>query len=107
MRPLGIDLGVIGSPIATIGPPSCPGASLRLNRDEMYEYEKGGEKFVTPRNELPFDARGDARVRCSGLVEQVMKPTHGTQYYGLCSSCSGLETRHRAALRELAKQAPR
>ena len=104
MRRIGIDLGVLepGKPLP-YRVPDCPGALLRVNRDEFDEYAKGGEQFVTPRRDIPFDARGDARVMCRNEVMRAPNPRGVMVEYGLCRSCSELEKRHRDVLRALAR----
>ena len=103
MRRIGVDLGAIDAP--PIGPSvsECPGALLRLSRDEYREYERGGERFLTPCRDVPFDARGDVRLMCSNQVMSQRGCSGHIIEYGLCASCSGLEARHREALRTLKK----
>lgn len=85
----------------------CPGASIRITRDDMREMQRDGERFTTD-TRIPATGYGTARVHCTGVLEQVPaeqtepgrpKAAHFVTYYGLCSSCSGLEERNRAALR--------
>ena len=102
---LGIDLGTLGAErLPAPWVPDCPGARLRLTRADYDAYTAGGELFETPRKEVPYDAYGDARVRCGQPVGQIPKTSSGAAlYYGLCHSCSGLELRNRQDLSERAK----
>jgi hypothetical protein len=88
--------------LAPIAPP-CPGASLRLDRDQYRAMRQGGETFRPTgpgEDPIPVDALGNVRVSCSQPVAQLPKTASGNvQYYGLCHSCSGLEVENRRWLR--------
>jgi hypothetical protein len=105
MARLGIDLGVLEArrlPDPRV--PDCPGAMLRLTRHDYDSYVQGGELFETARKDIPFDAYGSARVRCSQFVAEIPRTSGGHKlFYGLCHSCSGLELRNRQDLSERAK----
>lgn len=102
---LGVDIGALDTerlPDPLV--PECPGAKLRLTRHDFDTYVQGGEYFETERKDIPFDGYGDARVRCEQPVAQLPKTmSMSPQYYGLCTSCSGLEVRNRQELRDRAK----
>jgi hypothetical protein len=105
MKRLGIDLGTLtDQPVPLTDAPDCPGAALRVSRDMVAELERGGERFLPAKEPVPFNAMGNARVRCSNRVAQLPKTASGAvQFYGLCHSCSALEADNRAALRERAR----
>lgn len=81
--------------------PQCPGARLRVTKQDFDDLVRGHEVFVTQRSELPSNGYGDARVRCTQLVLVIPSTAaKHRQYYGLCSSCSGLELDNRETLRQ-------
>jgi hypothetical protein len=105
MKPLGIDLAKLGAEAPALAtPPDCPGARLRVTRHDYDQLVEGQERFMTKRQDVPYDGYGDARIWCTGTVAQIPKTvTGGALYYGLCLSCSGLEADNRAMLRERAR----
>ena len=98
---IGIDLGALGQ--RTAERPrhrECPGALLPITRNTFDSFVDGGELFVTRRKDMPSDgSKADARVYCRREVMSKARSIGGTVYYGLCSSCSGLEADLRAELR--------
>lgn len=106
MKRLGFDLSQLGVEPLNTKPraPDCPGARLRISREEYDTISRGGERFQTRREDIPFNALGDARILCSQPVAQLPKTSSGNmQFYGLCHSCSGLEVDNRENLRARAK----
>jgi hypothetical protein len=106
MRPVGIDLAklIAGEKLPDDFEPDCPGARLRVTRQDYDDLVRGGEHFQTARQDMPFDGYGDARVRCSMQVAPMVNTASKSRlHYGLCHSCSGLEADNRANLRERAK----
>ncbi len=97
MKRLGIDIGAIGGEPPKLGTAdNCPGALLRITRYDYDQYTARGERFQTPRQDIPFNAYGSVRVRCTGHVAQIPKTASGAvQHYGLCHSCAGLEFTNR------------
>lgn len=109
MNRIGFDLGVLDDPQPAVhrGPAPCPGACLRVNLDEYDAYVRGGERFQTARREISANERTDARVMCSREVMTKKGCAGHLIEYGLCASCSGLEFRHREAMRALVGGGPR
>jgi hypothetical protein len=105
MKRLGIDLGTLDAPPALpTTAPNCPGGLVRVTRHDFDEYVRGGERFITPRQDIPFDAYGSARIWCQNQVAEIPKTSAGAKtYYGLCTSCSGAELKNRTELRARAK----
>lgn len=108
MKNLGVDIAKLiemaNDPLHDAVVPSCPGARLRLTRGDYDNLSSRGERFASRRDDIPFDAMGDARVFCDREVGTLPRTASGnTQYYGLCHSCSGLEADNRRILRERAK----
>lgn len=97
-EPERLNVGGDGQPI---GRPSwCSGASLRCTRDEVREYRQSGVQFATFDHD-PWKGggeRADVRVRC--LTDELALNVDAFRYtFGVCSSCSILEGRHRAMMR--------
>lgn len=85
----------------------CPGASIRITREDMREMQRQGERFTTD-TRIPGSGYGSARVHCTNLVEPIRpeppqpgrpQQPHMVGHYGLCSSCHGLEESNRGTLR--------
>lgn len=69
---------------------TCPGALLVVTREEYDEMRRGGEVFVTKRDDVPVEGRASARLFCKGTVLREEKM--GVMYYAaLCSSCTEAE----------------
>ena len=106
MKPLGemygIDLSALnGAPLGSRPTPECPGARLRITREDAKEMVRAWETFRTDGTKLPAEGYGDARVWCSGLVEIGPKGVSGEPVmYGLCASCQRAEEFNRQMLRE-------
>lgn len=78
---------------------TCPGAMLVVTREEYDEMRRGGEVFVTRRDDVPTDGRASVRLFCKGTVLREEKM--GVMYFcALCSSCTEAERR----MRELARR---
>jgi hypothetical protein len=61
-----------------------------VTREEYDEMRRGGEVFVTKRDDVPTDGRGSARLFCKGTV--LREERMGIQYfYALCASCTEAE----------------
>lgn len=102
MRPLGIDLGSL-VPAAdwrdtAFVQPLCPGALVRVTRDDLSDMVRGGEVFEQEGTMVPRGGYGHARVRCGRELEGLVGRAGHVQYYGLCPSCSRLEADNRATL---------
>lgn len=105
MKPIGIDLAklIAGEALPPDLVPDCPGARLRVLRSDYDKLTQGGERIRTPRQDIPAEAYGDARIACGNPVAELANTASGArQFYGLCHSCSGLEADNRATLRERA-----
>lgn len=101
MKPIGIDLGKMasGEVPALNEAPSCPGAQLRVTRDDLKTYIQGGEIFLEG-PPMPKDGYGSVRVACRASCEEVSGgKTQYRQWFGLCRSCSQIEEDNRAVLR--------
>lgn len=103
-RPERIDV-IVGDGVQTQRNLDCPGALLVINRHEYDELSRSGEVFRTKRQELPVDARGDARVVCSGQVMTKAGLAGDLVLYALCASCASLESNCRQEARARAEQA--
>lgn len=102
MKPIGIDLAALikGQPLPADFVPPCPGARLRILRADYDDMVQGGDRFVSRREDIPYNAYGDARVYCVADVAELPTTAAKTrQFYGLCHSCSGLEADNRSKLR--------
>lgn len=106
MKPIGdvygIDLSALnGAPLGQRPTPECPGARIRITRNDAREMAKNGEEFRSEGTNLPREGYGDARLRCTNFVEVGPKGVSGEPIqYGLCSSCSRAEEDNRLMLRE-------
>lgn len=85
----------------------CPGALLRLTREDYAAMRRGGEVFSTSVHDLPASGRGDARVLCHQDVAEIRVPQYkrpdGRTVYAvydaaLCRSCAELERINRSSL---------
>lgn len=104
MKRIGVDLAGLDAPPIQAAAPDCPGARLRITRAEYDALAAGGERFGSKRQDIPYDALGDARILCGDACPQIPKTTsNAVQYYGLCHSCSGLEADNRQTLRSRAQ----
>lgn len=113
VKPLGIDLGQLreNAPTAHVHP-TCPGASIRILKDDLDAYVRSGMQF-TDGTLVPAEGYGQARVRCTNFVARVPQPTRDPDgktyesiavlYYGLCKPCSQIESINRKTLRERAQ----
>ncbi len=100
MKPLGIDVAEMArGAVKTDLAPHCPGANLRVTRSDLSSLTVGGERFRPSSETIPYEGYGSARVVCDQPAERVTAPTHGTQHFGICRSCSRLEADNRALLR--------
>lgn len=69
---------------------TCPGALLVVTREEYDEMRRGGEVFVTRREDVPVDSRASARLFCKGTV--LREERMGVMYhFALCASCTEAE----------------
>lgn len=106
MKPIrdiyGLDLTALnGAPLGSRPTPECPGARLRITREDARELIRAGEVFRSEGTKIPVDGYGDARVRCDGLVEIGPAGVTGIPVeYGLCTSCQRAEEYNRRMLRE-------
>lgn len=100
MKRLGVDLAAVEAPKLQQRVSDCPGAKLRISREDYSQLERGGERFVSPRNAIPVDGLGDARVFCEREVMTKLGCAKSLVEFGLCASCSALEVDNRASLRE-------
>ncbi len=85
----------------------CPGALLRVTREDFRELKAAGEVFSTGDKEVAAEGYSDARAFCTRAVEEIrttdLKRQDGTSvvgitYAGLCKWCGTLERNNRADL---------
>ena len=80
---------------------TCPGAWLRVTRNDAATLTAGGERFVPGGEPIPRDGYGNVRVRCDRPVAVVeSRWSKQPVSMGLCSSCHDLEEDNRMMLAE-------
>ena len=79
--------------------PMCPGALVRVTREDLRALIQGGEVFDESRTKVPYDGYGDARVICRNPVHAWVGCAGNVVYAGRCRSCEGLEAENRVDLR--------
>lgn len=81
----------------------CPGALLRVTRDDYLTLRREGQVWATGESKIEPDCMSDARAFCRSETADLGKGYRA----GLCGACSELERDNRATLSDRRQVASR
>jgi hypothetical protein len=76
----------------------CPGALLRVTRDDFLLLRREGQVWSTGERDIAQDGLSYARAFCREDCAQIVTLSGAVYHAGLCKACSELERNNRADL---------